>query len=184
MQDSYNTFYFYKWYADYVSIIPKEYRHEFLLAIITYGTEKTYLLTDPAIEACFQQCKASIDASVERYQQSIFNGMHGGRPREINRDEVVRLHTREDLKVKDLAKVFNCSERTIHRILKWHRDNPLGETLFSANKKKNYRSQNYKLKNKLVYGDEDYSPLGLCLSDERIEELFPGKYNTKKSANR
>lgn len=184
MQDSYNTFYFYRWYADYANDIPEKHRVEFLLAIITYGTEGIYSITEPVVEACFQQCKTSIDASVKRYQHSKFDGMHGGRPREIDRDEVVRLYMREKLKVKDLAKIFNCSERTIHRILKWHRDNPLGESYFTAYKKKNYRPQNQKLKSKLVYGEEDYSPFGPCLSNEALERIFPGRYTTKKNSNK
>ena len=170
----YRPFYFYRGYLELTQKLPEEYRNEFLTAIVTYGTEGTYTITDAALEAAFLQIKASIDASARRHEECREYGKRGGRPREINRDVVARYHN-SGLSISELSEVFRCSKRTIQRILKAN-NSLFGDSLFESRKKKNYRAINEKLANKLLYGDEDYSPFGLCLTKEQIDRIFNGKY--------
>ena len=156
MHKKYRTFYFYKEYLDIVNDLPKEHQTEFLFAIIQYGQEGIYTISNPILKALFMQIKASIDASVERYKRYQEVGRRGGRPRDIRWGDVIYYYEVHNLSVSDLAKIFRCSERTIQRILKEY--NSIYEEAYVYSKKKhNLRGIDEKAKNLIVYGKEDYN---------------------------
>ena len=152
----YRSFYFYKEYWELAKALPEEHRGEFITAIIRYGTEEDYSISvsDPLIESLFIQIRAQIDASVERYERYRSYGQQGGRPREIDRSRVMYYYNRDHVSIKNLAKIFRCSERTIQRIIK-KENSVFGDTLFEMQKKKNLREVDEDLLDKIVYGKID-----------------------------
>jgi len=120
--------------------LPEKCRDEFLTAIVTYGTAGEYTISDAVAGACFAQCKASIDSSRKRYADSKAAGKLGGRPREIDRDFILRMH-KKNYTARQIAEMANCHVRSVQRII-WEDKHTLEDMLFEKRRKYNPRPKN------------------------------------------
>lgn len=132
------AFFFYTSYVEQgrTGLTESQY-HMYLDAIVHYGTAGTYVISDPAVEAIFTQVKYSIDSSKKRYEKAKKDGKKGGRPEAMQIAEIEfytvygppsnRPNTYNRMAfAKEMAKTYNCSERTILRKISSERLKELG----------------------------------------------------------
>lgn len=109
------VFFFYKSYITDVEgcFTEKQFR-EYLNAVISYGVTGTCQIEDSSILPAFIQRKASIDASLARYERAVINGKKGGRKKRITKEMIIEA-LKIGVPVENLARFFKCSEKTISR---------------------------------------------------------------------
>ena len=102
--------------ANKLEEIDKNLALEYYKALAKYGLYGEVYEGNPYIELVLVQGKVNIDMAKERYQRAVENGKKGGRPREVDREKVIQLHS-EGLTNKAIAARMGCSDRSVSRIL-------------------------------------------------------------------
>lgn len=111
-----NVLFFGSCYTVYLTLPDDSMKLKYLDAILKYSFFGTIEETDPIILALLESVKPNIDNSKIRYARMIVNGEKGGRPREIDYEQVFELKEKGYTQ-KEIGRILNASEKQISRIL-------------------------------------------------------------------
>ena len=111
-------------YADWINVIKAyddsgqpEIAGELAKQIIYYGVSGEMTSDNPIITGLVNSmCAALIEKSKNRYQACKSNGGRGGRPKQYDAEEIIRLHN-SGLSNDEIAKKVGCTIRTVQRAL-------------------------------------------------------------------
>lgn len=119
------NFVFYgSWYKTIQAFLEtnSELAKNFALGIIEYGCTGEIISCDsPYKEMILGMIAPNIDSAQERYQKAVEAGKQGGRPSQIDKDEVLKLKE-EGLSNKEIAEKLNSNTNTIKQILHRNKD--------------------------------------------------------------
>lgn len=109
-------FVFYAKYIEKLKLLENiEDQDDLLVGIVSYGVTGEYNFKNPVVKALFvASLKRCIDYSKRQHKKSIQDGGKGGRPR-IYDKSVLKEYLTRGFTVKEVAMLFNCSERTVQR---------------------------------------------------------------------
>lgn len=96
--------------------------YRYIRAVMDYAFTGDYDESDSIINALMQSAIFGIDNAEKRYEKNIEDGKRGGRPRKTNDEEIQKLLD-EGKDKKEIAKIFNCSVRTVERTMARLRQN-------------------------------------------------------------
>ena len=94
-----------------------EIASEIAKQIIYYGVTGEMTANDPVVVGTVTgMCAALIDRSKKRYNSCVANGKQGGRPKQYNVEDMLRLRS-QGLSHQDIADNLGCSVKTVQRAL-------------------------------------------------------------------
>ncbi|MCM1221587.1 MAG: helix-turn-helix domain-containing protein [Lachnospiraceae bacterium] len=113
-------FQFYGTFKENIKMLPKEEQLDFydkLTDYGLYGTEPEF--GNPYLAIIFNQMKFAIDNQKTKSGANAENGKRGGRKSELsesNARQIMRMRNK-GTSVKEISEAFDCSERTVYRML-------------------------------------------------------------------
>ena len=94
-----------------------EMASEIAKQIIYYGVTGEMTTNDPVVIGTVTgMCAALLDRSKKRYNSCVSNGKKGGRPKQYNVEDMLRLRE-QGLSDQDIADNLGCSVKTVQRTL-------------------------------------------------------------------
>ncbi|MEI8198741.1 MAG: helix-turn-helix domain-containing protein [Eubacteriales bacterium] len=112
----YRDFLFRSYFRTCCDSLPTELRDEFIITLITYGTEGTLIKSSPYITGLMNSIIPNIDKSCERFRRASIGGQKGGRPRRISRSPVINLYKLHWTQAA-IAKQLAISRKSVQRII-------------------------------------------------------------------
>lgn len=140
--------------------LGSEYAQNALWNLMTNATSGEVETDDPLILAWISgSCTPNIEAARDRYNKAVENGKTGGRPKEVDPEEIKKLHN-TGMKHEEIASKLGCSTKTVQRYTK-----DLDKTGHNLDKEKE--------KEKEKENDTD----SLCDQSADSYEIFGGCFN-------